>query len=87
MAFKLTYGSLTLLLLFTLGLSLEHRAYAYTDPGSCLLLFQSLGAVASGALFYFRRSLKRLFTRSEAKKPLSATPASSAPAVMSRADS
>ncbi len=70
MAFKLMYWSITLLFILSLGLCLEHRAYAYTDPGSCLLLFQSLGAVASGALFYFRRSVKRIFTRSESKKPL-----------------
>lgn len=81
MAFKLTYWSVTLLFILSLGLALERRAYAYTDPGSCLLLFQSLGAVASGALFYFRRSLKRIFTRSEPKKPLTTQ------AMASRADS
>ncbi len=70
MALKWMYRSVTLLFILSLGLCLERRAYAYTDPGSCLLLFQSLGAVASGALFYFRRSVKRIFTRSESKKPL-----------------
>lgn len=81
MAFKLAYWSLTLAFVLSLGMCLEHRAYAYTDPGSCLLLFQSLGAVASGALFYFRRSLKRIFLRSEIKKPLASQP------LASRADS
>ena len=85
MAFKLMYWSVTLLFVLSLGLCLERRAFAYTDPGSCLLLFQSMGAVASGALFYFRRSLKRIFVRpelqSEAKKPLNAQ------AIVSRADS
>lgn len=81
MALKLKYWSVTLLFLLTLGLALERRAYAYTDPGSALLLFQSMGAVASGALFYFRRRLKRLFSREAPKQPVSV------PVVMSRADS
>lgn len=81
MRLKWMYWSVTLLFVFTLALSLESRAYAYTDPGSCLLLFQSLGAVASGALFYFRRRLKRLFHRSETKQPANPSVA------MSRADS
>lgn len=70
MVFKLAYWSVTLLFILSLGLCLERRAYAYTDPGSCLLLFQSAGAVLSGALFYFRRSLKRVFTRSAPQKVL-----------------
>ena len=64
MRLKLTYWSLTLFLFLALGLAFERPAHAYTDPGSALLIFQSVGAVASGVLFYFRRSLKRLFTRS-----------------------
>lgn len=67
------YWSATILFCLCLGMAFEQRAYAYTDPGSALLLFQSLGAVASGALFYFRRSLKRLMTRGEAK-PVAAAP-------------
>ncbi len=78
---KWMYGSVTLLFVFALAVSLESRAYAYTDPGSCLLLFQSIGAVASGALFYFRRRLKRLFHRSETRQPVNAS------AAISRADS
>jgi len=78
---KLMYWSLTLLLLLSLGLTFELPARAYTDPGSALLLFQSLGAVASAVLFYFRRQVKRLFTRNETSKPVRT------PAVMSRADS
>jgi len=82
MAFKLKYWTLTLLLFFSLGLFFERPAHAYTDPGSCLLLFQSLGAVASGALFYFRRRIKKLFSRSQPK-----TEPGSAPVIMSQADS
>ena len=78
---KLLYWCLTFLLLLTLGMTFELPARAYTDPGSALLLFQSIGAVASGALFYFRRSVKRLFTRNDPSKAVAA------PAVMSRVDS
>ena len=83
MRLKLTYWSLTLLLFFFLGLAFERPAHAYTDPGSALLVFQSLGAVASGVLFYFRRNIKRLFSRSSSP---AAKPVTSAP-VMSRVDS
>ena len=81
MSSKLMYWTLTLLLLLSLGLTFELPARAYTDPGSALLLLQSFGAVVSGVLFYFRRNVKRLFTRSESPK------AAAAPAVMSRVDS
>ena len=82
MALRLKYWTLTLLLFFSLGLFFERPAHAYTDPGSCLLLFQSLGAIASGALFYFRRRIRKLFTRSQPKTESVATPA-----IMSQADS
>ena len=78
---RLMYWTVTLLLFLSLGLAFEQPAHAYTDPGSTLLLFQSLGAVASGVLFYFRRQLKRLFTRGEVSKTVAA------PVVMSRMDS
>ncbi len=82
MRLKLTYWSLTLMLFVSLGLAFERPAHAYTDPGSALLLFQSLGAVASGVLFYFRRNIKRLFSRSSpATKTVTPAPA------MSRVDS
>ncbi len=80
MSSKLMYWSLTLLLFLALGVTFEQPARAYTDPGSALLLFQSIGAVASGVIFYFRRQIKRVFSRSEGK------PAGT-PAVISRADS
>ena len=79
--YQLRYWSLTLLLFAALGLFFERPAHAYTDPGSTLLLFQSIGAVASGALFYFRRRLKTLFTRTPTKTE------PSTPAMMSRVDS
>ncbi len=80
MVWKLTYWSLTFLLFLALGLVFERPAHAYADPGSCLLLFQSAGAVASGILFYFRRRVKQLFTRTSAKGAVHT------PVVLSRTD-
>jgi hypothetical protein len=58
-----------LVLVFGLSVSLEQQAHAYVDPGSGLIIFQSLGAIFTGGLFYFRRRLKLLFTREREKKP------------------
>ena len=80
MALRFKYWSLTFLLFVALGLFFERPAHAYADPGSTLLLFQSLGAVASGVLFYFRRRVKALFSRNQPEQPVSTT-------VVSRADS
>ena len=66
MALKLKYFALTAALYIALACSFEHRAYAYVDPGSSLLIFQSISAVVTGTIFYFRRKLKALFTRSSA---------------------
>jgi len=60
---KLKFLAVTVLLLLALGVSLERPAYAYVDPGSSLLFFQSASAVVTGALFYFRRRLKMLIGR------------------------
>jgi hypothetical protein len=64
MAFKLTYVAVTAALFLGISFCLEQRAYAYVDPGSSLLIFQSISAMITGALFYFRKRLKSLFTRS-----------------------
>ena len=65
MTLKLKYLAVTIALFVFLGLSMERRAYAYTDPGSTLLIFQSLSAVFSGGLFYFRKRLKSLIVKSK----------------------
>lgn len=80
MVLKLKYWSLTFLLVLALGLFFERPAHAYTDPGSCLLLFQTVGAVASGVLFYFRRRVKQLFSRTPAE------PRVSPPVILSQTD-
>ena len=63
MILKLNYFVVTLALFFAVSTLLERPAYAYVDPGSSLLVFQSISAMVTGALFYFRRRLKALITR------------------------
>ena len=65
MTLKLKYLAVSFAMIVCLGLSMERRAYAYTDPGSTLLIFQSLSAVFSGGLFYFRKRLKSLIVKSK----------------------
>jgi hypothetical protein len=67
MARRFQLAVLTAMLLFALSCTFERQAHAYVDPGSGILLFQSLTAMVSGALFYFRRRIKNLFSRSSAK--------------------
>jgi len=62
---KLTYLLLTCALLFLLCVSFERQAYAYVDPGSSLLVFQTLSAAVTGVIFYLRKRLKNLLTRSK----------------------
>ena len=64
MALKLKYFAITAALFIALTFCFERPAYAYVDPGSSLLIFQSLSAVVTGTIFYFRRRIKALFTRS-----------------------
>jgi hypothetical protein len=63
MIFKLKYCAVTLMLLVALSFAFERQAHAYVDPGSGLLIFQGISAVVSGALIYFRRRIKNLFTK------------------------
>jgi hypothetical protein len=67
MALKLTYWTLTLMFFVALSFSFQREALAYVDPGSSLLIFQSVSTVASGVIFFFRRRIKRLFTRPAVK--------------------
>jgi hypothetical protein len=60
MILRLRYMAVTGAFLFFLALTFERTAYAYTDPGSAILIFQSLSAVVTGSLFYFRKRLKNL---------------------------
>ena len=74
MAHKLRYFAITLTLLIALSFTFERQAHAYVDPGSGLLIFQGISAVFSGALFYFRRTLKKLFVKSSKGIPQSNRP-------------
>ena len=62
---KLTYHLLTCVLVLLLCATFERQAYAYVDPGSSLLVFQIISATVTGGLFYIRKRLKSLFTRSK----------------------
>ena len=62
---RLGFFTLTVVLYFALGFCFERNAYGYVDPGSGLLVFQSLSAVITGAVFYFRRHIKSLFIKSK----------------------
>ncbi|MGH9601923.1 MAG: hypothetical protein ACRD24_05990 [Terriglobales bacterium] len=53
-----------LLFVFVAG---EH-AYAYTDPGSGMLLWQGLMATLVGAGFYFRKAFFRLLPRKKTEE-------------------
>jgi hypothetical protein len=67
MRLKLKYLLVTFALIIALSFSFERTAYAYVDPGSSLLAFQSISAVVTGSLFYFRNRLKSLFRRSNSE--------------------
>lgn len=67
MGLKLKYLLVTFALVVALSFSFQRTAYAYVDPGSSLLAFQSISAVITGALFYFRSRLKSLFRRSNSE--------------------
>lgn len=59
------------LLLVSVMVASEPRAFAYVDPGSGLVIYQTVGALATAGLFWFRRRFKSLFTRNStpAEKP------------------
>ncbi|MGI4829053.1 MAG: hypothetical protein ACRYFU_12800 [Janthinobacterium lividum] len=53
----------TILLLLSVMIAVEPRAFAYVDPGSGLVIYQAVGALATAGIFWFRRRLKSLFRR------------------------
>ena len=65
------YHAVTLLFFLSLLCCSTHAAYAYVDPGSGLLVYQSVTACISGLLFYFRRRLRQSFLRGRAGRPRS----------------
>ena len=55
---KIRLALCNLLLLAGLCLAVEHRAYAYADAGTGLLVLQSIGAMVSGVMFFLRKQIK-----------------------------
>ena len=43
----------------------EHQAWGYVDPGSGLLVMQSIASVLAAAGFFLRRQIRALFHRGE----------------------
>jgi hypothetical protein len=62
---KLKYLAVTLALFLALSACFERQAHAYVDPGNSLLAFQTVSAMLTGGLFYFRRRLKSLLLKRE----------------------
>jgi hypothetical protein len=76
MTSKLEYFAITVMLLIALSFAFERQAHAYVDPGSGLLIFQGISAVVSGALIYFRRRIKNLFSKAQPTAPSAIQPPS-----------
>ena len=62
-------AAVAVVMFLIVAFSFERRAYAYTDPGSGLLALQYLLSLAAGGLFYFRRSLAKLFRLRSRENP------------------
>ena len=58
------------LLVLLLMSAASNPLQAYTDPGSGLLLWQSLVGGFIGLSFLFRKYIGRLFTRRDAERPI-----------------
>jgi hypothetical protein len=58
-----------LLLVFLTILASPRPCTAYTDPGSGLLLWQTLSAAGVGLLFYFHQIFRKLRSRNSRGRP------------------
>jgi hypothetical protein len=47
----------------------EKQAHAYTDPGSSLLILQTVGSVITATGLYFRRRIAAFFKRGKSAGP------------------
>jgi hypothetical protein len=68
MTARLRYYCMTLILFVAILSCSARTAYAYVDPGSGLLAYQSITAFVTGIAFYFRRRLRLLFVRDRARR-------------------
>ena len=61
MKVRLAHAVLTVCLVLAITCCFERPAYAYIDPGSGILACQALAAFFTGALFYLRKNIRKLF--------------------------
>jgi hypothetical protein len=61
--------ALSVCLLLSILSLFERPAYAYVDPGTGLLAYQTLSAMIAGAIFCFRQKFKGLFTSGRTSMP------------------
>lgn len=78
MILRTLYLVSTVALLGLLVLTCERTAFAYADPGSGLVVLQSLSAIAAGAMFYLRTRLRMLIFGSQSGIGSSSPPADAA---------
>lgn len=65
------YYLVSLLFFSSILCCFTHPAYAYVDPGSGLLVYQSVTACITGVIFYFRRRIRQAFQRQRTGRPRS----------------
>ena len=67
------------LLVTCIGLTLmtEKQAHAYADPGSSLLILQTVGSVLTATGLYFRRRIAGLFRRNKVEEAETVAPETS----------
>jgi hypothetical protein len=55
------YRLFQIVLVLVLFAGMEHRAYAYIDPGVGLATLQTVSATLFGVLYFLRRRIMKLF--------------------------
>lgn len=68
MTLRMFRVALSVCLLFSILCLCERPAHAYVDPGSGLVLYQTLSATIVGILFHFRRRINLLLGRDDRTK-------------------
>jgi len=57
------YRIFQIALLFVLFVGMEHRAYAYIDPGVGLATLQTVSATLFGVVYFLRNRIKKFFAQ------------------------
>jgi hypothetical protein len=60
---RFTSGLLLLFIFMCAMVATERQALAYVDPGSGLLVLQTMASMAAACGYFFRRRIKNLFGR------------------------